>query len=60
MPALPQPEVGQVCSSVEEFSEEALEKAIELARDPEKASAFVDRLRKELDRAKNGFPAIAL
>lgn len=60
MPALPQSEVGQVCSSVEEFSEEALEKAIELARDPEKASAFVDRLRKELDRAKNGFPAIAL
>ncbi|MCH8854113.1 MAG: hypothetical protein IID41_15900, partial [Planctomycetes bacterium] len=60
MPAQDQPEVAQVCSSVEQFSEEALEKAIELARDPEKASAFVDRLSNELDRAKNGFPAIAL
>ena len=60
MPAQAHPEVAQVCSSVEQFSEEALEKAIELARDPEKVSAFVDRLRDELDRAKNGFPAIAL
>lgn len=60
MPALESSELDQICESVGDFAEHALQKAIDQARDPDKAVQFIARLQQELEQDCNQFSVAAL
>jgi len=60
MSTLSKSELAELCKSVEVFSEEAVERAIAEARDPEKAAQLVDRLRAFLRADNDTFPMVVL
>jgi hypothetical protein len=60
MPALRESELSQLRESLTAFSEDAMRRAIEEARDPEKATQIIQRLREELNGKEETFAGVAL